>query len=103
MKSENDSADANRPDPGAMPGSGIDLARLREHVENLLDQAVTDGVLVTVESRDSTEREDADVADSSGESQEEELVEVTADQLDALNAAHDALADALASLDSGRK
>ena len=103
MKSETDSADANRPDPGAMPGSGIDLARLREHVENLLDQAVTDGVLVTVESPDSTEREDADVADSSGESHEEELVEVTADQLDALNAAHDALADALASLDSGRK
>lgn len=101
MSSEIDPADTSRPDPGSMPGTGIDLAKLREHVEDLLDQAMADGALVTVEAPSSTGGEGP--ADAGDEPREEELVEVTAEQLEALNAVHDALADALASLDSGRK
>lgn len=101
MTSEADFADSNRPDPGSMPGTAIDLAKLRERVEDLLDQALSDGALVTVEAPSSEGGEDS--ADAGNEIREEELVEITAEQLEALNAAHDALADALASLDSGRK
>lgn len=103
MTSETEPADTNRPDPGSMPGTGIDLAKLREHVEDLLDEALAGGALVTVEAPSSAGDEDPTDADAADELRGEELVEVTAEQLEALNAAHDALADALASLDSGRK
>ena len=102
MSSTSESLDTSRPDPNAMPGAGIDLARLREHVEGLLEQAVTNAALVTVETPSGTEDGGLDDGDTAAP-HDEELVEVTAEQLDALNAAHDALADALASLDSGRK
>lgn len=103
MNSETGHEDTNRPDPAGMPGSGIDLAKLRQHVEDLLDQAMSDGALVTVEAPSSSEGEDSGDAEANDTPHDEELVEVTAEQLEALNAAHDALADALASLDSGRK
>lgn len=96
------------PDPSAMPGSGVDLARLREHVSELLDQAVTGGSLVSVPSqRSETVEADGvsatDHVDRAEQEPEAQLVEVTGEQLDALNEAHDALAEALSSLDSGRK
>lgn len=98
-----------RADPSNMPGSGVDLARLRERVSELLDSAVTGGSLVTLPVRElpstvETEESPA-VPEQFGvqSSEENQLVEVTAEQLEALNEAHDALAEALASLDTGRK
>ena len=103
MISESSSADKGRPDPGAMPGTGIDLNRLRQHVEDLLDQAITAGEIVTVKTEGSDADSEHETNAVTAEPHYEELVEITAEQLDALNSAHDALAYALASLDSGRK
>ena len=103
MNSASGSADINRPDPGAMPGAGVDLDRLRHHVGDLLDQAMTAGEIVTVKAASSDADNEHGANAVTAEPHYEELVEVTAEQLDALNSAHDALADALASLDSGRK
>lgn len=107
------------PGPGPKPGhaDGVDLAALRDRVDDLLDQAQTGGRLTTIQvpvtaEPDATEAGASDESaegspDAAGDAAEEappeeRLLEVTDEQVEALSSAHDELAQALAALDTKR-
>lgn len=105
------------PVPGPpRPGhtDGIDLGALRNRVTELLDQAQTGGRLTTIAVPGSAETADHSAhGESAAESvdhidgdtsqvQEERLLEVTDEQVEALSAVHDELARALSALDGKR-
>lgn len=110
------------PVPGPpRPGhtDGIDLGALRNRVTELLDQAQTGGRLTTIAVPGSAESAEHsaqgqsahgespaesvnDIDGDTSQVQEERLLEVTDEQVEALSAAHDELARALSALDGKR-
>ncbi|WP_333620223.1 hypothetical protein [Dietzia sp.] len=121
-------AEQGTPDPGSVARGGQpDLEALREYVTALLDEVVEGGRLVDLGEIDEAAVPEMEAADGSDEAavgaegerggaaesrsgedalpvgqNPREALEVTDSQLAALDSAHDALAEALQTLDSGR-